>query len=188
MKRFNLGHVLLLSYVISTFSEGVILPVYAIFVQGIGGNVLDAGIAMGIFLAFDGIFTFFIHNKKKKRTHKQRIKIMIEGWFVWLVGISFYLVISNKWTLFAAQIFIALGNALADPVYDEEFSDNASKLDPEKEWGLFEGGKSIVGGISAVAGGAIVAVFGFNVLIYTMVVTATISCILVVYYVKKVKK
>ncbi len=185
--KFNLNRLLLTSYIMSLFSEGVILPIYAVFVQRIGGDVFDAGIALGIFLMGEGIFTALIHNKKK-RTHKQKINLMVLGWFVWFAGILFYLFISNKWTLFAAQVLLALGNALADPIYDEEFAQNTKKSTEEKEWGFFEGGKSFVDGISAIAGGAIAAFFGFNILIYVMVLTATISCLIILRYVKKVRK
>lgn len=185
--KFSLNQILLTAYIISLFSEGVILPIYAIFVQKIGGGVLDAGIALGIFLMGEGIFTALIHTNKK-RSHNQKIKIMVWGWFIWLIGIAFYIFISNKWTLFAAQVFLALGNATADPIYDEEFARNTKRTTEEKEWGFFEGGKSFVDGISAIVGGAIVALFGFNVLIYVMVITAAISCALILRYVKKVKR
>ncbi|NCN87139.1 MFS transporter [archaeon] len=171
---------------ISTFSEGIILPIYAIFVQKIGGDILDAGLALGIFLMFEGIFTYFIHTKK--RNHDKKIKIMISGWFVWLIGILIYLVISSKWTLFLAQIFLALGNALADPIYDEEFASNTNKNSSEKQWGLFEGGISFTQGLSAMVGGIIASIFGFEILIYTMAITATISFILILYYFRRVRK
>ncbi len=171
---------------ISTFAEGIILPIYAIFVQGIGGSILDAGLALGIFLMGEGIFTYLIHNKK--RTHKKKINLMVFGWSVWLFGIFLYLIISNKWTLFLAQLFLALGNASADPIYDEEFASNTSKKTSEREWGLFEGGNSFVSGLSAIVGGIIASLFGFKILIYVMVGTAAISFILILYYLKRIKR
>lgn len=187
MKKGNLlNRILLLSYLISTFSEGIILPIYAVFVQKIGGDILDAGLALGIFLMFEGFFTFFVH--KNRKSHNKEISMMFYGWLIWLIGILMYLIISNKWTLFSAQIFLALGNALADPIYDEEFASRSGKKEGEKRWSLFEGGNSFASGISALAGGAIASFFGINVLIYVMAATATISFLLIVFYIRKTKK
>lgn len=186
-KRLTINRILLLSYLISTFSEGIILPIYAIFVQGIGGSILDAGLALGIFLSCEGIFTFLIHRKTRK--HEKRLHFMFYGWFIWLIGILMYLVVSNKWTLFGAQILLAIGNATADPIYDEEFASNARKnKNREREWGLFEGGISFVSGLSAIAGGIVASFFGIRVLIYVMAITATISFLMIFFYMKKVKR
>lgn len=182
MNKGTINKILLLSYLISTFSEGIILPIYAIFVQNIGGDFLDAGLALGIFLICEGLFTFSIH--KKTKTHNKRISMMFMGWLVWLIGISAYLIVSNKWTLFASQVLLALGNAIADPIYDEEFASNAKK-NKEKQWGAFEGGISFVSGLSAIAGGIIASYFGMKTLIYVMVVTATLSFLLIIVYMRK---
>src|SRR5438874_1939375 len=88
--------VLVSSWALSSFSEGVILPIYAVFVQHIGGDILDAGWAMGIFLITQGIFTALIH--RTKWSNGMRIFLMIVGWAIWLSGICFYLFISNIWT------------------------------------------------------------------------------------------
>jgi MFS family permease len=187
-RGLTLSRILLLAYLISTFSEGVILPVYAVFVQKIGGDILDAGLALGIFMIGQGLFTFLIHNMKK-RTYNQRINLMVIGWFIWLIGIFLYMAVSNKWMLFLTELMLALGNATADPIYEEEFASAAKKkTSEEKEWGLFEGSISFVNGISAIIGGVIASLFGFNILIYSMIITATIAFVLVLYYTKKIKR
>ena len=92
MKRTNTFYrVLVTSWALSSFSEGVILPIYAIFVQHIGGNILDAGWAMGIFLITEGVFTTLVH--RVRWSSRVRILLMILGWAIWLGGICFYLLI-----------------------------------------------------------------------------------------------
>jgi len=186
IKKPNILYRLLVTaFTVSSFSEGIILPIYAIFVQKIGGDILDAGYAMGIFLVTEGVFTMFVH--RVRWDPKQRIFLMILGWIIWLCGICTYLFISNIWTLFLAQVLMAIGNAVADPVFDQELADHTDKGFEELEWGMFEGSKAILDGAAAIIGASIAAFFGFETLIYVMTATATISFLLILAYVQRLQ-
>jgi hypothetical protein len=178
--------ILISSYSLSTFSEGVILPVYAIFVQKIGGDILNAGQAMGVFLITQGLFTIFIH--KFKWTSKQKMFFMVMGWFIWILGIASYLIISSIYMLFITQILTAIGNAIADPIFEEELAHHTDIKREEFEWGIFEGSKDLVSGLAAIAGGIILSAYNFSALIYLMIGTATISFFMILYYVSLNKK
>lgn len=186
MKKPNALYRLLVSaFTISSFSEGIILPIYAIFVQKVGGDILDAGYAMGIFLITDGVFTMLVH--RFKWTPRQRLFLMIFGWIIWLGGICMYLFISNIFMLFLAQFFAAIGNAVADPIFDQELAEHTDKEIAQSEWGFFEGTKSLLDGFAAILGAGIAAYFGFTILIYVMIGTATASFLLILLYIKKLK-
>jgi len=180
-----LYRLLVLSFTMSCFSEGVIVPIYAIFVQKVGGDILDAGFAMGIFLITEGIFTMLIH--RLKWNPKQRINLLVGGWMIWVIGIGSYLLISNIWMLFLSQVLTAIGNAIADPVFDQELSDHTDKDMEEFEWGFFEGSKAFVDGAAAIIGATVAAYFGFRNLIYAMIVAATLSFVLILVYISKLR-
>ncbi len=187
MSKINFFYrILVSSFVMSTFAEGVILPVYAIFVQKIGGDILDAGWAMGIFLITQGVFTIIVH--RFKWTQRQRIWLMIFGWALWVVGIASYLVIGNTLMLFITQIMTAMGNAIADPIFTQELAAHTDKKVAELEWGIFEGSNDLVNGIGAIIGAAIVAAFGFPALIYIMILTATTSFVMILFYVSRLRR
>jgi predicted MFS family arabinose efflux permease len=187
MKKPNIFYkVLITSFTLSTFSEGIILPIYAIFVQKIGGTILDAGYAMGIFLITTGIFTTLVH--RTTWSSRTRIFLMLLGWLIWLIGIGLYLLVSNIAMLFLAQIFTAIGNAVADPVFEVELADHTDPELKEYEWGLFDGSKDVVDGAAAILGALIVSAFGFRIMIYTMVFTATISFLMILWYVTKLRR
>lgn len=188
MKRHtNLFYrVLVSSWALSSFAEGVLLPVYAVFVQHIGGDILDAGGAMGAFLITEGLFTMLVH--RTKWSPRMRIVLMVLGWAIWFLGIIFYLFISNVATLFMAQVLLAIGCAVADPVFDEELADHTDKGLKEYEWGLWEGSKSFIDGVAAVLGAFVVATFGFKVLIYMMIITATASFAMIIWYVIRLRR
>ena len=89
--------------------------------------------------------------------------------------------------LFVTQILTALGNALADPIFDQELANHTDKQSQEFEWGFFEGSIDIVQGVAAIVGGLLASLFGFRVLIYAMVASATLSLVLILYYIVKMK-
>jgi hypothetical protein len=187
MKRTNLFYrVLVSSWVLSSFSEGIILPIYAVFVQHIGGSILDVGWAMGLFLITQGVFTMLVH--RAKWSPRMRIFLMILGWAVWLGGIVFYLLISNIITLFIAQVLTAIGDAIADPVFDEELAEHTDKGLREYEWGIWEGSKAFIDGIAAIFGAFVAATFGFRVLIYVMIFTATGSFLMILWYTLRMRR
>lgn len=185
--RTNLFYrVLVASWTLSSFSEGVILPIYAIFVQHVGGDILDVGWAMGLFLITEGVFTTIVH--RVRWSPRMRIFLMILGWAIWLSGIVFYLFISNIATLFVAQVLSAIGNAVADPVFDAELADHTDLSLKEYEWGLWEGSKAFIDGVAAIIGALVVASLGFRVLIYMMIITATASFILILWYTLRMRR
>jgi hypothetical protein len=187
MRHTNLFYrTLIASWGLSSFSEGVILPIYAVFVQHVGGDILDAGGAMGVFLITEGLFTALVH--RGRWSAQSRITLMIVGWAVWLGGIVFYLFISNIETLFLAQVFTAIGNAVADPVFDAELADHTDQNLKDYEWGLWEGSKSFIDGIAAIIGAFVAAMFGFRALIFLMIFTATASFFLIVWYITRLRR
>ena len=172
MRVNTLYKILITSYSFSIFSEAVILPIYAVFVQGIGGDILDASGAMAVFLITQGIFTILLHRLKWINRH--RIPMMIFGWAVWVLGIAMYLVVSNVAILFITQIFTAIGSAIADPIFDQELARHTDHKNEEFEWGFFEGSVAIIQGLAALVGG--------------LVVTATASLGLILVYYSRLEK
>ncbi|MFA6256635.1 MAG: MFS transporter [Candidatus Absconditabacterales bacterium] len=179
----SLYRLLLSAYSISMFSEGVLLPIYAVFVQKIGGDILDASGAMAVFLISQGIFTIII--QRLKWTAKHHMTMMIVGWAIWLIGIALYLAVSSTRMLFITQILVAMGNAIADPIFDKELADHTDQNNKLFERGLREGMQDIISGIAAIIGGMIAVFLGFKTLIGFMILTGTISLIIILVYVKK---
>lgn len=180
MRPNRLYKLLVISYALSTFAEGIIAPIYAIFVQKIGGDILEATGAVATFLIVSGIATILIHRSRWSQRHRKAL--MISGWLIWMFGIVMYLFIANIAMLFVAQVFIALGNATANPAFDAELDDHTDSTIKSYEWGLFEALQDILGGLAALAGGIIVTLFSFRVLIYCMIASATVSFLLILHY------
>lgn len=175
-------HIILWSYALSMFSDGILVPIYAFFVQKVGGGILETAGAVSAFAIVAGTTTILITRKPWSAQHK--LRFLWAGWLIWLLGVISYLFIYNVETLFVAAILTGFGNALANPALDAEFSE-ATSGDSFAGWGSFEGINSIVSGVAALLGGVVVIRFGFDTLIYGMIVTASASFGVLVYYVRR---
>jgi hypothetical protein len=173
MKPNRTYRILVAAYSLSTFSEGILMPIYAVFVQKIGGGILDASGAVATFFIVMGVAELVIF--RKSFSHKHRLHLMVGGWIIWLLGIISYLFIRSVPVLFLAQILTALGNAIADPAFDAELAERTDPTIRENEYGTFEASKDIFQGVAALIGGLVVFAFGFNILVILMVVTASVS-------------
>jgi len=179
MKKYQ---IILWAYGLSMFSDGILVPIYAFFVQKVGGGILETAGAVSAFSIVAGITTILITRKPWNAQHK--LRFLWVGWLIWLLGVISYLFIYDVQTLFAAAVLTGFGSALSNPALDAEFSE-ATSADSFAGWGSFEGINSIVSGIAALSGGVVVVRFGFDTLIYCMIVTATASLAVLVYYVRQ---
>lgn len=173
--------ILISSYGFSLFSESILVPIYAIFVQKIGGDILEASGAMATFLITQGIFTLIIHKMK----WRNKTLLLGGGWAIWVIGIASYLLITNVAMLFVTQILTAIGNAIADPLLFEELAEHTDRKAKEFEWGFFSGLEALVGGVAALLGGLVATFYGFTALIVAMIASATISLLFILYYIHR---
>ena len=178
--------ILTASYGVSTFTEGIMLPIYAVFVEKVGGSLLDASGAVAAFYITQAIVEIWLH--RQKWSHRYRMHLMIAGWLVWLLGILSYLHIDSVSMLFLAQVLTGIGNAVADPAFDAELSEHTDRGKKEFEYAAFEGIKDLFSAIAAILGGLVATQFGFNVLIAVMVVTGSVSFMLALDYVRIKKR
>lgn len=172
--------ILVLAYGFSTFSEGILLPIYAIFVQKVGGDILDAAGAIAVYFILQGVFEILIH--RTSWSQRQRKTLMVVGWLLWLVGIGSYLLIHSVAMLFIAQTLTGLGNAVANPAFDAELAEKTDKKISSYEYSVFEGLQDIFQGIAAILGGLVATTFGFTSLLVLMVISASVSFMLIIHY------
>lgn len=181
----SLYKLLLSAYSVSMFSEWVLLPIYAVFVQKIWGDILDASWAMAVFLISQWIFTIIV--QRLRRTYKHHIMMMILWRAIWLAGIALYLAVSSTRMLFVTQILVAMGNAIADPIFDKELADHTDKNNKLFERGLWEWMQDIINWLAAIIWWLIATFFWFQWLIGFMILTWTASLAIILVYVKKYK-
>jgi len=158
------------------FGFGLFGPIYAIFIEKIGGNVLDVGIAYSIFL----ICMSTVELPMGKLADKYGRKLFLAGGY-FLSALSFlgYIFINNIYQLFFIQVIYGFSLAIGDPAWDAWFSKSLDKSKESFEWALFHMSTGYAEGISALIGGAIGYFIGFETLFIISTILAVISGIIV---------
>lgn len=154
-------------------AAGMVAPIYAIFVEKIGGDIMEAGIAGTIFALVAGITTIFSGKISDKSKNKQ--KIVSLGYALMALGFILYIFVDSIWFLFVVQAIIGLGEAVYSPAFDALFSDNVCKTKESREWGLWESSYYFSIAIGAILGAWLASVFGFNILFAFMGIISLIS-------------
>jgi len=148
------------------FGVGMLGPLFAIFTEQIGGDILDVAWAWATYLIITGILYIIIGKIVDHKKNKE--KIMVIGYFLNALFTFGYLFVSSPWHLFVVQAGLGVAEALATPTWNALFAKHEDKKHDGFQWGLAGGEGQIITGIALVAGGLIVNYFSFDVLFLTM--------------------
>jgi len=165
--------ILLTAEALINLSGGFFGPIYAIFVQQIGGNILDAGGAYSIYLLAAGILVFLISRWEDHIKHKENL--VIAGYGLTCLGFIGYLFVQNPIHLFIVQAILGLALAVNAPAYDALYSKFLDKGKFASEWGLHETQYYLVTAIGALIGAFIADIYGFRRLFMTMAAVSFIG-------------
>lgn len=161
-----LGRILLVTDALFLLSGGLLAPIYALFVEKIGGDLLDASIAYSLFMLSAGLVVAILAFWEDKS--KNQKKFVIVGYGLGTLGSIGYLLVNSTPVLFMVQIIMGLSVALKDPAYDALFSQTAKKH-LALFWGEWEAMDYFTYGLGAFLGGIIAQYFGFTTLIWYMI-------------------
>ncbi len=160
---------------LSILAAGLFGPIYAVFVQEIGGDLLTAGMAYSAFAIAAGILIFLISRWEDHIKHQE--KLIIAGYALGCVGFFGYLLIQNPFDLFVVQSIFGVATAVGAPAYDGLYSRHLDKGKFVSEWGLWESMNYILIGISAAIGALLASLYGFRFLFAVMLVLSILGLI-----------
>lgn len=166
MKRVN--KILLLASFLALLPTGLLGPIYAIFVKNIGGDVMEAGVAYGIFAITSGVFILTLGKSRFFRSHLREMVFL--GYLLLAIGNAGYLLVKSPIHLFVVQIIVGLAGGILEPSWDGLFSANLTEERATSFWSLWAGGRDIITGIGAILGGILVAMFSFKLLFIVMAI------------------
>lgn len=150
-------------------------PIYALYVQKIGGDLLDASSSFAFFMLTAGVVVYLLSLWEDKFKHRK--KFVIAGYGIGVIGYLGYLFVNSPTALFIVQIILGFSAALKDPAYDALFSDSGKKH-LILAWGEWEAMDYIVWGVGALMGGFIAKYFGFQILLYIMFLMSILSFVI----------
>lgn len=176
MKKFIFNKALRILLITNGFillAGAMLAPIYALFVDSIGGSLLDAGLT-GAFFALAAGVTTIIAGKYADRKKRPEF-IVATGYTIMGVGFILFMFVNNIWFLFFVQMLIGFAEALYSPAFDALYSHHLSPKKAGREWGAWEATHYFSMAIGAALGGLIASVFGFIGIFFTMAVLCFLS-------------
>lgn len=157
--------ILITSSIFYNFAAGMLGPIYAIFAQKIGGDILVASSAIAVYTAVVGVL-ILVFGRFEDRLDKK--KIFIIGRAVNVVGVAGYIFVSSPADLFFVQVILGIAIAMMNPTFEALYSRGLRKGHEAFEWSVWEGSINLVLAGAAVLGGVVATVFGFTTLFILM--------------------
>lgn len=173
---------LLYADVIWFFGEGMLGPLFAVFTQRVGGDVLDITSAWATYLIVVGILTVLIGKMSDKWDKR---KLVFGGYVLNAVLTFGYLFVDSSSRLLLIQCGLGIAAAMATPTWNALYSEYTAKSKRSRkniglDWGLADGFSQFFTGIAILIGGAIVTYFSFDALFIVMGIVQVISVIILV--------
>ncbi|MEO8512900.1 MAG: MFS transporter [Ignavibacteria bacterium] len=148
-------------------------PIFAIYVSNIGGTLLDAGIAIGIYAILKGVFYFLFKNINEEKISK---KLMISGgYFIMFIGYFLYLFANKPYHIYLIQGILSLGETIITPSWSAIIATSLVKGKERHIYSNFYGYRSLFEGVAAITGGLFAMNFGFNTVFIIMCIFAVSS-------------
>ncbi|MCL5411636.1 MAG: MFS transporter [Patescibacteria group bacterium] len=158
--------ILLLSNATILVAGAMLGPISALFIEKIGGDLLDASFAGGIFALAAGVTVLLAGTYTDKIKEKELVVVF--GYLTVGIGFLLYTLVNSVWFLLTVQVLVGFGEAIYAPAFDATYSKHLDKGKTGKEWGAWESANYFSVAIGALGGGFIVTNLGFTALFLIM--------------------
>lgn len=165
--------ILLLGANIWYFGEGMMGPLFAVFAEKVGGDILDITWAWATYLVVTGLLYILVGRLLNNKEYKT--KVMVAGYLLNAVFTFGYLLVQNPVQLFLVQAGLGISEAIGTPAWDALYANNLSDEMDAYAWGLSTGQSQIVTGIAFGIGGLITHFVSFEALFITMGIIQVIA-------------
>lgn len=155
--------------------EGMFGPLFAVFSERIGGNILDITWAWAVYLIVSGAMIMYIGRLSDKRFDKTNL--MVAGYALNALATLGYLFVQTQAQFFLIQIILGIAAAMAIPTWNALYAKYEDKEADGYEWGLASGEAKILTGLATIIGGFIVTRYSFQALFMVMGLIQVCSCI-----------
>lgn len=148
----------------------LLAPIYAIFISDIGGTLVDAGIAVGIYAILQGVMYFTLEKVNNDKVSK---KLMISSGYL-ITGICYimYLFAEIPAHVFIIQGVLSIGQAVINPSWSAIIATSLDKGKERKTYSQFYGYRALFEGAAAIVGAISASKFGFSIVFGIMSILA----------------
>ena len=177
--------VLLYSNNLAMLGEGLLGPLYAIFTENIGGNIMDITWAWVVYLLVTGITIIFVGAYCDRPKVKKRLLLI--GFILNAIFTFLYLVVDSPLKLFIIEGGLGFAAALTIPTWYALYSKYQVEEESGWAWGLAQGQSKILLALAMVIGGAVVVYYSFTALFISMGIIQVIATVVLLGIFKKHK-
>jgi len=166
------------------FAFGMFSPIYAIFVQKIGGSITVASNAYALYWLVAGVLTF-VMGKLENKLKETELAIM---WSQFIMGLAYlmYYFSSNIIMLYLTQIIMGIGAAIFWPAFHAVYTKHVNGKKSAWQWSLYDGLAYILPALAAVLGGRLVVCYGFNIIFLIMAALSFVCALFILFLPRKV--
>jgi MFS family permease len=154
-------------------AEAMLVPIYAVFVVEIGGDILDAGITAAA-LAFGAGVASLVGGKYADGLRDKK-QLIVACYALTALGFLLFTAVGSVWHLALVQASLGLVRAFAEPAFDALYSANLDKNREAQGWAAWEAMAYFVTAFGSVLGAAVVSKFSFDMLFVIMAIMAAVS-------------
>jgi predicted MFS family arabinose efflux permease len=166
MKLSILSKVLLIASSLWYFGEGLFGPLFAVYAEKMGGDILDITEAWAAYLVATGVFYVLVGKIINKSKYKKQV--MIFGYALNALLTFGYIFVYDTKTLLIIQVGLGIAEALSTPIWDSLFATNLEDTENTFHWGLATGHTHFISGIAIAIGGLVAHYLSFNTLFIIM--------------------
>lgn len=176
--------ILLVTNAMILVCSAMITPIYAFFIEDVGGDLLDASFAGTIF-AVTAALTTFITGKLSDKVREGELFVVF-GYSLIAIGYFLLIFVDSVGFLLMVQILLGLGEAVYSPPFDALYSKHIDQGRAGLEWGAWESTNYITIALGAFAGGIVANTFGFDFLFLVMGIISAFSAVYILLLPRKV--
>lgn len=152
-------------------------PLYAIFTERVGGDILDLTWAWSAYLVCTGLFYILVGRLFNRG--KFKIEMMVVGYLLNALLTFAYLLVSNPFQLFLVQAGLGIAEAIGTPLWDTLYAKNVTGENDTYAWGLSTGQSQIVSGVAFAIGGLLANFYSFDILFIVMGIIQIVAAIVI---------
>ena len=120
---------LIITAALFTLAGSLLNPLYGVFVEQIGGDLLTAGSSYALFAITTGVLMFLLSRWEDKVKHEERLVVI--GNILITISYVGYMYVKTPIHLFIIQAICGVGVAILSPAWDSFF---AMKVNAKKAW------------------------------------------------------
>lgn len=159
-------------------------PIYALFVQEQGGDLLDASFTGAAYALAAGITTL-VSGKYSDKIKENELVIVL-GYAIMGFAFLFFMVAKSIFAITLIQMMIGFGEAIYSPAFDAVYSKHLDLGKSGRQWGAWESMNYFSMAFGSIVGGFIVTGFNFNVLFMMMATLCFASAFYIYFLPRKV--